>query len=149
MPVNGWSVGRDVTVTLAGPGGVSIIIPSSQVTHFDAKPLKREDWHRPLNSPPMPIYMPDGWRGTVEFDRGNNTLDQFQATLESNFWNGTNTLSGTILETITENDGSVSQYQFDGVMYWVDDPGNFRADSKVQQRLEFCAGTRTPVTGVG
>jgi hypothetical protein len=138
-------VGRDVTVTIAGAQG-NIVIPSSQVTHFDAKPLKREDWSRPLNSPPEPLYMPDGWRGTIEIDRSDATLDTFQATLEANFWNGSNQLSGTIVQTIVEDNGSITQYQYNNVMFWVEDPGNFRADGKVSQRMEFSAGIRLRIT---
>lgn len=146
MPVNGYTVGRDVTVTLSGPGGTTIVIPASQITHFDAKPLKREEWARPLNSPPQPIYMPDGWRGTVEVDRLDATLDTFQSRLESNFWGGINTANGTAIETITEDNGSITQYQFNNVMYWVEDPGTFRADGIVRQRMEFCAGQRIRIS---
>lgn len=146
MPVNGYTVGRDLVVTMAGPGGQSIVIDSDQVTHFDAKPLKREDFARPLNSPPRPLYIPDGWRGTVEVDRADATLDTFQSNQEANFWNGQNILSGTMLETITEDDGSVTQYQFTSVMYWVEEPGTYRADGKVMQRIDFCAGQRKRIS---
>jgi len=142
MPVNGYTVGRDVTVTISGAGGNNIIISSDQVTHFEARPVKRQDWARPLNLPPRPLYMPDGWQGTFEVDRADATLDSYQADLESEFWNGQNILAGTLLETITEDDGSVTQYQFDGVMYWVEEPGAFRVDGIVRQRVEFCAGRR-------
>jgi hypothetical protein len=146
MPVNGYSVGRDVTVTVAGPGGTSIVIPASEITAFDKRPLKREDVSRPLNSPPMFLYMPDGWRGTFSVDRQDSTLDSFQAALEAAFWAGTNSLSGTILETITEPDGSTSQYRYNGVMLWVDEPGSAAADRKISQRVEWSASTRVQVS---
>jgi hypothetical protein len=146
MPVNGYTVGRDVTITLAAQGGTSIVIASSQVTQFDAKPAKKEDWSRPLNLPPMPIYIPDGWTGTVTVDRQDDTLDAFQASLEANFWAGGNTPSGTILETITESNGSVTQWQYNNAMFWVADPGRFQADGKVSQTLDFCSGTRVRIT---
>jgi hypothetical protein len=145
MPVNGYSVGRDVTVTISGPGGTTIVIPASAVTAFDKRPGKREDYSRPLNSPPIPLYMPDGWRGTFSVDRQDPTLDTFQASQEANFWAGQNTLSGTILESITETNGSTSQYRYDDVMYWVDEPGAASADRKISQRVEWTAGRRTRV----
>lgn len=145
MPVNGFTVGRDITVTISGPGNNSIVISSDQVTMFDAKPGKKEVWSRPLNVPPQPVYMPDGWRGTIHVDRSDATLDTFLANLELNYWNGENTLPGSVLETITEDDGSVTQWQFPLCMFWVDDPGSYHADGLVVQRLEFCCGTRKRV----
>jgi hypothetical protein len=145
MAVNSYTIGRDVTVTLAGPGGTTTVIPSTAITKFDAKPQKREEWSRPLNLPPQPLYMPDGWKGNLEVDRQDATLDTFQSNLEATFWAGQNTLSGTVLVSVTEVNGAVTQYRFDGCMFWVDDPGSYNADNKVTQRLEFCAGTRKRV----
>lgn len=146
MPVNGYTVGRDVTITVTGPGNTSIVIPAAQVTQFEAKPLKREDWARPLNSPPKPLYIPDGWRGTVEVERQDASLDSFQANFEANFWNGQNMLPGSVLQTITEDDGSVTQWQFPQAMFWVEEPGVYKEPGPIKQRLEFCAGIRTRVS---
>jgi hypothetical protein len=145
LPINGFTVGRDISVTVAGPGGTTIIIPSTAVTHFEKRPLRREDWSRPLNVPPIPLYQPDGWRGNIGVDRQDQTLDTFQAGIEAQFWAGQNTASGTILETITEVNGSTTQYRYDNVMFWLEDPGPGTADRRVQQRLEWCAGTRKRV----
>jgi hypothetical protein len=144
LPVNGFTVGRDVTITMAGSGG-TIVIPSAQVTHFAAKAMKKQTWSRPLNSPPQPIYMPDGWQGSVSVDRADSTLDTFQSTLESNFWNGRNTLAGTIMQTITEDDGSTTQFQFINAMFWIENVGDYAADGIVKQSIEFCSGERKRV----
>lgn len=145
MPVNGFTVGRDVLVTIGGPGGANIVIPAFQVTKFTKRPLKKEDWSRPLNGPPIPLYMPDGWRGTVDVDRADATLDTFQAALEATYYAGQNTLSGTILESITENNGSNTQYRYDGVMFWIEEPGDAHQDKKIDQKLDWCASTRKRV----
>jgi hypothetical protein len=129
---------------MAGSGG-TIVIPSAQVTHFDAKPIKKEAWSRPLNSPPQPIYMPDGWKGTIMVDRADATLDTFQAGLESAFWNGQNTLSGTIMQTITEDNGGTTQFQFINVMFWIEAPGAYAVDGIIKQTIEFCSGERKRV----
>lgn len=91
MPVNGYTVGRDTTVNMTGPNGTNIILPPDQVTNFDAKPLKREEVSRPLNSPPKFLYMPDGWRLTIEADRQDASLDQYMSDVEQAFWAGANT----------------------------------------------------------
>jgi hypothetical protein len=145
LPVNGFTVGRDISITLAGPGGGTIVIPASAVTHFTKRPLKKDDWSRPLNSPPIPLYLADGWRGTVDIDRQDASLDTFQANLEASYWAGQNILSGTMLESITETNGTSSQYRYDDVMYWVEDPGDGTPDKKVSQRIEWCCGTRKRV----
>lgn len=146
MPVNGYTTGRDVQVVLNQVGGGNLtgntVLSPAQITGFDAKPMKREVWARPLNSPPAPIYMPDGWKGTIEVDRMDSTLDAYQAGIEANFWNGVNLVSGTITETITEDDGSQTVIQFNNCMFWVEDPGSYKADGNVTQRVEFSAGQR-------
>lgn len=146
MPVNGYTVGRDVTVTMidrqngvAGRSG-RLVIDSANVVSFDAKALKKEDWARPLNSPPMPLYIPDGWRGTLEIDRTDNTADLYQQNIEDRFWNGGNTTSGSIQELINEPDGSKTVKQYTQAMFWVEDTGTYRADGKVVQRIEWSAG---------
>jgi hypothetical protein len=141
MPFNGFTVGSDVTVSVAGPGGTAIVIPASEITAFDKRPMKREAVSRPLNGPPIFLYMPDGWRGTFGVDRQHSTLESFQAQLEASFFAGTNLLSGTILETITEPNGTTSHYQYTGVMLWVEDPGAAMAERKITQRVEWCATT--------
>ena len=146
MPVNGFTVGRDVTVTLAGPGGTGIVIPANSVTHFTKRPIKKEDWSHPLNLPPIPLILHDGWRGTVEVDRQDSTLDSFQAALEANYWAGLNNLSGTILESITETTGKNSQFRYDDVLYWVSEPGDGTPDRKLSQRIEWACGTRKQVS---
>lgn len=145
MPVNGYTVGRDITVNMVGPDGVQIILPPDQVTGFDKRPLKREDWSRPLNGPPQPLYMPDGWHITFDADRKDETLDTYQSDQEQAYWAGENMLSGTILETITETDGSVTQYRYDGVQFWVEEPGNAKADGLVKQRVTGAASRRRRV----
>lgn len=142
MPVNGFTVGRDVTITMVGANGVDLVLAPDQITNFDAKPIKKEDWSRPLNLPPKPLYLPDGWRGTVQLDRQDSSLDQFQSDYEQQYWNGENMLPGTILQTITEDDGTTTQYRFDGCMFWVEEPGQWHDGGKISQRMEFCASTR-------
>lgn len=145
MPVNGYTTGRDVTVTIVGPGGTNVILDPTQVTQFDAKPLKKEDWSRPLNLPPIPLYMPDGWRGTIQADRKDSSLDDMQDAQELSFWAGQNMRSGTIMETITESDGSLTQRRFDNCQFWVEEPGAYHGEGKITQRVEFCASTRKVV----
>jgi len=145
MPVNGYTVGRDVQIVMNSPTGNGVggtVIPPDQITSFDAKPMKKEVWARPLNSPPQPIYMPDGWKGTIEVDRMDATLDTYQATIEGNFWQGTNTASGIVTETITEENGNQTVIQYNGCMFWVEDPGSYKADGNIVQRVEFSAGER-------
>jgi hypothetical protein len=47
-----------------------------------------------------------------------------------------------ITETITEVDGSISQWRYEGVMFAMPEHGNWKGDAKVSQRLEWCASFR-------
>ena len=138
MPLNGYSVGKDVVCTLNMPSGILRVI----LTNFDAKPVYTDLKASPLNSPPVHMSIPSGWKGTAKCDRQNATLDDFAAAYEAAYWAGQNVLTGTITETISEVDGSTSRYKFTNVNLKVTDPGAWAGEKLVDQTLEFEASRR-------
>ena len=64
-------------------------------------------------------------------------LDDFIAVLEQNYYNGLPVQTGTMYQYITESDGSVSTYQFVGVVFKLTSAGTWKGDASVKQKLEF------------
>lgn len=138
MPLNGYSIGKDVKLTINGPNGLLRIT----LTAFDAKPVYTDLKASPLDSPPVHMSIPSGWKGTFKLDRQDSTIDDFLATNEAAYWAGQNILQGSITETISEVDGSSSRYRYTQVNLKVTDPGSWAGEKLVDQSLEFEASRR-------
>jgi hypothetical protein len=139
--INSVNVGRDVTVNLVS--GSTGIVPLNITTSFDAKPTYDKRTSRPMNGRPIFLPIPAGWDGTFELDRQDPTLDDFFAALDAGYFNGQGVQASTINETIVNAvDGSVSVYQYVGVMLTFDQPGKKAADDMIKMTVGFQASDR-------
>jgi len=139
MPQNGFSVGRDVSLSISGPSGA---INLSLITGFEAKPDIIDKKVKGLDGVTRHVRFPDGWAGGFDVERQDSTLDDYWAQLEANYYAGINELPVTIMETITEVSGAVSQYLFQGVLLKLTEAGKFSGDETVKQKVDFVAARR-------
>ena len=72
-------------------------------------------------------------------------LDRYIAQQEATYYAGGNELPSSIDETITEPDGSISQYRYTGVMIQLTDAGDKAGDKTINQSLSFAASRRLEV----
>jgi hypothetical protein len=143
MPINGFSVGRDVVLDIVGPDGP---IRFSLITKFSSKPDTEDKKIKGLDGRTRPVIFAMGWSGTFEAERTNDEIDSYFAQLEANYHAGINNPPCTITETIQEADGSVSQYRFEGVMLKLDDAGSWEGGNTVNQKLSFTASERKKIS---
>ena len=142
MPVNSFSVGRDVTLTIvtsSGPLNLNLI------TGFGASPEMAEVKIKGLDGITRHARFYDGWRGKFDIERGDSTVDDYFAQLEANYYAGINEQAATITETITEVSGAVTQYRYLGVLFKLDDAGEWRGDATVKQELSFVSRQRLKI----
>jgi hypothetical protein len=76
MPVNGFSVGKDVSLSITNPNGN---IPSLALTSFTAKPMFTDIKSKRLDGKTYFGEIPDGWNGSFKLDRTDPTVDTFFA----------------------------------------------------------------------
>jgi hypothetical protein len=143
MPINGFSVGRDITLNIVGPTGP---LNFSLITKFSSKPDVSDNKIKGLDGVTRHVRFPEGWTGSFEVERTNGALDAYFAALEEGFYTGQNELTGTITETISEPDGSLSQYRFEGVLLKLDDAGSWEGSKTVTQKVSFVASKRKKVS---
>lgn len=136
MALTTFSVGRDTQVVVMGPTGR---VDMNHVTAFESRQLTSPVRVSRMDGTQLGAELPKGWEGSFEVERGDSTLDDFISTLEQAYYNGTGTASGTLYQYVTETDGSVSTYQFDGVVFKLAHAGTWKGDSSVKQKLEFYA----------
>lgn len=142
MPSLGYTVGRDIAVDITTPAG-KLRIP--KIMTFDAKPQVSNQKITPLNGVSDELQIPTGWNGTITAERMDGTLDDFWAQWEENYFNGIDQQRGTITESITESNGTISVYRYEGVSFHLTDAGNKQGEKTVSQTLSFTANRRKKV----
>jgi hypothetical protein len=143
MPVNGFSIGRDVSLVVNAPEGIQRF---SLITGFDSKPLTTDAKVKGLDGVTRHVIFHDGWQGTFSLERQDNSLEAYWAKLEDDYYSGFAQTAATITETIQEVDGSLSQFRYDGVIFKLDDAGEKKGDKTIAQKLSFVCSRRILVS---
>ena len=146
MPANTFSTGRDCQLVVIGPAGsggqAGARIDLTHVTAFDAKQQTHQVRVNRLDGVHLAAELPNGWDGTFELERGNSAADDFIAALEQAWYVDGRLQGSTLYQYISESDGSVSTYQFEGAVFKLSQSGQWRGDAAVKQKLEFFASRR-------
>lgn len=143
MPLNSYSVGRDLSLDITGPNGP---LAFSQIISFTSKPDITDKKIKGLDGITRHLRFPDGWSGSFEIERQTSAVDDYFSQLEANYYAGLNELPITITETIQEVSGAVSQYRYLQVLLTLEEAGNFKGDDSVHQKLRFVAARRVKVS---
>jgi hypothetical protein len=142
MPVNSFSVGRDVSLDIIASTGP---LRFSLITGFNSKPDITDSKIKGLDGITRHVRFPDGWSGGFSIERQDSTVDDYFAQLEANYYAGLNEQPVTITETITEVSGAVTQYRYMMVLLKLDDAGSWEGDKSVKQKISFMAARRLKV----
>ncbi len=136
MGLTTFSIGRDTQLVIMGPAGRLDI---SHVTAFESRQITTAIRVARIDGTHLGAELPKGWEGSFEVERGTAALDDFIVALEQGFYNGSTSQLGSMYQYVTENDGSTSTYQFDGVVFKLASAGVWKGDASVKQKLEFFA----------
>ncbi len=142
MPVNGYSVGRDVSLDLITASGA---LKLNQITGFGSQMVMAEVKVKGIDGITRHVRMPDGWSGKFSLERQDSTLDDYFAQIEANYYAGLTEQPVTLTETIQEVNGSITQYRYMNVLLKYDDAGEWRGDGTVKQSLGFIAARRVKI----
>lgn len=142
MALNGFTVGRDLSLDITGANGP---LRFTLITGFQSKPDTTDEKVKGLDGITQHVRFPEGWSGSFELNRQDDTIDTYFAQLEANYYAGQSEYPVTITETISEADGSVSQYRYLQVLLKLDDAGSWKGDATVKQKLTFVAARRIKV----
>ncbi|MFS2114312.1 hypothetical protein [Herbaspirillum frisingense] len=142
MPINGFNVGRDISLDIISPNGP---LDFGLVTNFHPKQEVVEKMIKGIDGISRPVRFYNGWTGTLDIERRGDAVDAYFALSEQSYYDGVDEGSCTITETIQEPDGSVSQYRYLGVVLKYDDAGPRTGDNTIQQKLSFMASRRVRV----
>lgn len=127
------SIGKDIAVNVTLPGGGQLQIEG--ITSFDRKPkFKKLESHQ-IDGITRTATIPGTWELSFEIDRVDNTLDEFFALIDEQYFSGATVENCTVTETITEPSGQISRYRYEGVSMHFNDAGNWKSDSFVKMKI--------------
>lgn len=129
------SYGRDIRLDINLPGGTVLTLP--EIIDYHLTPKTHMDHFVLLNGRPVNNAIPQGGEGTIDLKRVDSTVENFQAQFEANFYSGAPQLKGTLTETINNPDGTVTQYQCQGVILLIEDMGQWKGETAVTQKIKF------------
>jgi hypothetical protein len=141
MPQSGLNIGNDARFDIHTGAGKILSLPT--LTKFTSKKIAKKLTVKPLGGLPIHLsFMEDGWEGSFEVSRADGRLDKYFADMEAAYYAGANQPPGFIQQTINEVDGTVSTYQYQGVVLYYDDAGDYEVEKNVVQKVSFLASTR-------
>lgn len=143
MPMNGFNVGRDVTLQIFGSNGT--IQQWATLTGFDKKQETVHVQSKGMDGVIRHLELPSGWSGSIMLDRSNSNVDDYFAQLESNYYSGLNVPAAQITETITEVTGATTQYRYTGVMMKLDDAGHSAGENILSQKVSWACSKRLKI----
>ena len=144
MPTNETNISSDWSIDLIDPihGGVQSF---SLITGFSKRQDVTEVSSTGLDGVRRRANIPDGWSGSITFDRASRALDDYFAQVEDDYYAGRVTPPCSITETIREVDLSLSQWRYTKVNFSYSDGGNAQGKEKVAQTVDWTAARRIRV----
>lgn len=134
MPLNGLTSGIDTVVTFTDLNGVQqFAIVENFTSQEDATVGKEIAIDGTVRHPKFH----QGWSGSFTMQRNSNFTDAYFAAQEATYYLGGDQIPVTINQTITENDGTVSQYQYTNVVLKLDNSGNYSGTEIVKEQVSF------------
>jgi hypothetical protein len=143
MPITAFSIGRDSQVVIISSTGR---VDLTHVTGFDSRQLTQSVRVTRIDGTHLGAELPRGWEGSFEVERGSASLEDFISALEQQYFSGGLPSPSSMYQYVTETDGSVSTYQFEGVVFRLANAGSWKGDASVKQKLEFFAVRRRRVS---
>lgn len=141
MPINGFTVGSDVSVTISTTSGN---LNPAGLTSFTKKQDVTQKKIKLLTGITKNLTFPDGWSGTFVASRVDSSIDDYIAAFEANYFAGADQEgdSVNITETIREVSGAVTQWQYNGVTFVLENGGDAAGDTELVQTLSWVAERR-------
>ena len=144
MPLDGLTSGIDHKLTFTDINGVEQF---ALIESFTSKEDATTDKLIQMDGNVRHPKFHQGWSGSFVLQRNSSFTDAYFAAQEASYYIGLDQVPATITETITENDGTVSQWQYTGVILTLEDAGSYSGTEIVKQSVSFMAARKFKLPG--
>lgn len=136
---DGLTSGQSSTITWTDINGNQNFQILESFTYKENSDVKDETAMDGTTRHPLFLF---GWTGSAVFQRGSNFIDTYFANRERNYYLGGDQINLVVTQTIKEVNGSISQYQFTGLVLQMDDGGMYTGTEIVKQTLSWKCSRR-------
>lgn len=138
--IQGFNVGSDVSFAIMDQyGDVFSQDMLGLMTHFDIRSVDVKMKVTPISQGGVPVNqcIPNGIRGSMTFVRTGPSFHQLYLDLSQGYFTAGIISQMYIMVNVRNRDGSVDEYQLDGVQLCDWDFGDFRGTKEVDLRLSL------------
>lgn len=135
MAAAGYSVGRDLTMVVVNQV-TGAAVKWATLCKADFRQMTKQLEWKPLNGNIAFADLPGGWEVNLELDRSDGSVQDYFVLDENNYLSGGTTTTFYLQETITNPDGSVSQYRYINGAMKLSNAGSFAMDDKVSLKVD-------------
>lgn len=145
---NNFTIGQQVELVLVTPTGQTVQ-NFGLLTEFTAQAQKHEIEVPGINNGGYVArrIAEKGWKGSFRFARTNGMADWIQWIEESGFYAGNPQNYYQVYQTVQNSDGTLTEMQFQGVVFTNFDGGSVKQDAEIPMVIEFSAATRVILSG--
>ena len=141
MPSNGMNYGVDYNFGLYD-ANTGVVLDLGDVQSIDIKALKHDLASHPYNKDPRFAFIQAGYSGTITIVRTGSVLEDLQVVFAAQVNSGSIIKPGYLNQITTNPDGTVSKYQYTGVVFFMTDVGNISREKTVTQSLAVMASSK-------
>jgi hypothetical protein len=135
MPANGFAIGGDLQLVIND--SVAGLLTFDILTMTDFRQLTQRIKSVGLDGNTRYFECPEGWEVDLDFDKAGAALLNYVAANEAAYLGGNQVGEISLTSTITEVDGSTSQYQLSGGAMKLNNAGTFKGNDKVVQKASI------------
>lgn len=143
MPANGLNRGSDTRLIVRDAQGVILETPT--VESFEAQENANVVRAIAVDGANRVVKFQQGYSGTFVIQRQGDGLDRYFSNENARYRAGLDQLNVSILETTQEDNGSVSQYRYDGAVLTFAQVGTKSGTDIVRQQVTFEANARVAI----
>lgn len=136
MPVDGLDSGIQHKVSWIDSTG---ILRFQLIESFQSKEDATTNKHVQMNGEVRHPKFHMGWSGSFVLERSGDFMDSYIAAQEADYLRGIDQRPVTITETITEVDGTVSQWQYTNAVLTLENAGDWTGIEITKQNVTFQA----------
>ena len=144
MAVNGLTVGKDYNFGLYD-ATTGVIVDLGIVEGIQITSGKHDLTARPYNDSPVYGFEPDGYKISFTLVRTNANLENLALDLNALFDSGGSIKSGYLNEVVNNGDGTVSRYQYTGIVWWLTDVADVSREKHIRQKIEAMASKKVRI----